>query len=505
MRVETAPANFSEAGVASLSKFRQNDCMETHRNSHVLLLKQGRDNASVVDPSAGAGGFRKRRGNPRPHAGEALSRRNPPIKEVLCCDSGRVLSAEGVIGTDYAEAVQLRMNVHTRMLNEDPLYRCAICNVPVYVCCLKAEKKFFFKHRKEDGNCPAVTRGSLSQDEINARKYNGAKESNLHRQMKSWLAQCLTLDGRFKDVAQEPRWKGKFSGDWRQPDVRATYNSIPIAFEVQLSTTYLNVIAERRQFYLEQGGLLFWVFAAFEGENTRMLEDDVFYNNNQNAFVVNAHTVEDSMHAGEFRLECIWAEPSRYGGTGSTHRKTVAFHELTLDPATQRAYYFDFDGKREAISQETGHERERLRQEFDVWFGAQGFYSENKQADWDHFRGRFAREGIEVPRYVNELDRGLLVALYSAKHGRPFGVGYKKLVEVGHRVATGEKHHLVWFMHAAKQYGRLSELETQGSQKWQQKHEACRAEFRSNPKPFEPMRDQQKLVELLFPELLPLP
>lgn len=424
---------------------------------------------------------------------------------MTCCDTGRALQAADVIGSDYSEAVKLRMVVHTRMLNDAPRYRCSVCNVPVYICCLRSEKKFFFKHRQEDGNCPAVTRGSLSQEEINARKYNGAKESNLHRQMKSWLVQCLTLDGRFNDIAEEPRWKGKFSGEWRRPDVRATYNGIPLAFEVQLSTTYLNVIAERRQFYLEQGGLLFWVFAAFEGENSRMLEDDVFYNNNQNAFVVNANTVEASQDAREFQLECIWAEPTKSGDTGAMHRKTVAFHELTLDPKTQRAFYFDFDGKRQALSEERAEERARLRQDFEDWFGGQGFYSENKLADWERFRGRFARQGVEVPRYLNQLERGLLVSLYSAKHGRPIGVGYKKLVEVAHRVATGEKRHLTWFVHAAKAYKRLDDLEEQGSQKWHQKHEACRAEYRKDPKPFEPMRDQQGLVELLFPELLPLP
>jgi hypothetical protein len=62
-------------------------------------------------------------------------------------------------------------------------------------------------------------------------------------------------------------WKGAISGEWRKPDVRATYNDVNIAFEIQLSTTYLDVIVGRRQFYLEQGGLLFWIFALFDNEH----------------------------------------------------------------------------------------------------------------------------------------------------------------------------------------------------------------------------------------------
>lgn len=459
--------------------------MEIRRASHGHQSQSSYGEVAEVDPFSGSAGFSARRGRPRPAPGQTLTVNSPQIEEVLCCDTGQSFRVDRVIGTDYAEVVKLRLHVRTRLYKEDPAYRCAICNVPVYLCCAPTEKKFFFKHRHENGNCPAITRGFLSQEEIDARKYNGAKESDRHRQMKEWLATCLALDGSFKDIALEQRWVGAFSGEWRRPDVRATYNGIPLAFEIQLSTTYLDVIAERRQFYLEQGGLLFWVFADFNSENSRMLEDDVFYNNNQNAFVLNAYTVDESLKAKEFRLECIWAEPTKGGELSAMHRKVVAFHELTLDTAAQRAYYFDFEARRSALHLERTEEREKLRQSFEDWFGARGFYSESKQADWDHFRACFARQGIEVPRYVNELDRGLLVALYSAKYGRPFGVGYKKLVEVAHRVATGEKHHLVWFMHAARAYGRLDELERQGSQKWHQKREACRAEFRSNPKPFE--------------------
>jgi hypothetical protein len=45
-----------------------------------------------------------------------------------------------------------------------------------------------------------VTRGLLSQDEIDARKYNGAKESWLRLEMKSSIAACPGADPRFSDV-----------------------------------------------------------------------------------------------------------------------------------------------------------------------------------------------------------------------------------------------------------------------------------------------------------------
>lgn len=56
------------------------------------------------------------------------------------------------------------------------------------------ERRFFFRHTLEDGRCLARTRGELSQEEIDARRYNGVKESARHLQMKEWVAQCLAAD-----------------------------------------------------------------------------------------------------------------------------------------------------------------------------------------------------------------------------------------------------------------------------------------------------------------------
>lgn len=447
---------------------------------------------------------RRRRVNPAP--GSELTVRNPEIKEVLSVETGDHVPVETVIGTDYYELVKLRMRVRTEMRKEQPLYRCSICGVPVYLCCSQKESRFYFKHRHENGNCPAITRGSLSQKELDARKYNGAKESGLHLKMKEWLVECLQADERFESIAQESRWAGPLTGEWRRPDVRATYKGVPIAFEVQLSTTYLNVIAERRQFYLEQGGLLFWVFAMFDSEHGRMTEDDVFYNNNQNTFVVNADTVVESLVAKEFYLECVWAEPTRNGGTSALHRKKVSFHELTLEPETQRAYFFDFDGRRGQFRDEAEAESQKLRNDFEAWWGATGYFASDRDEAWARFRRRFRQYGVTLPQYQSAMDYDIVAALYSAKNNKPWGQGKKRLVEVAHRIARARKEHLNWFMHAVRKYGRLESMEAEGDpRKWKEKYLLCRKEYKENPAAFEPSRKHQDLVEFLFTELCPLP
>jgi hypothetical protein len=175
--------------------------------------------------------------------GTGFSVERPEVARVLESATGDELAVGQVIGSDYERLIQLRLAVKTRIKEGEPLYLCAECFTPVYLCCRKAKHRFFFRHTKEDGTCSAVTRGVLSQDEIDARKYNGAKESFFHRQMKQWLVESLEASGKFVNIAQEQRWKGPVTGAWRKPDVSARYQGLPVAFEVQLSTTFLDVIA----------------------------------------------------------------------------------------------------------------------------------------------------------------------------------------------------------------------------------------------------------------------
>ena len=167
---------------------------------------------------------------------------DPEISEVQSTESGEIFPAAEVIGNDSGKAMGLRMSLSQSIAQGAPLLVCPLCGVPVYLVSLKETRRFFFRHVLEDGRCPAHTRGDLSEDEINARKYNGAKESQAHIRMKEILVESLRCDPRFSDVKVEAVWKGQDRAAWRKPDVQAVYNGIPVVFEVQLSTTFLRVI-----------------------------------------------------------------------------------------------------------------------------------------------------------------------------------------------------------------------------------------------------------------------
>lgn len=454
-------------------------------------------------------GDRQLRAHPRrkqeqPTANEWLIVDDPEITEVMCTETGRHLHARDVLGKDFTDLMSLRMRVRTRLQN-DPLYTCSICGVAVHICSNPDKRRFYFKHREQDGSCPANTAGDLTQDEINARKYNGAKESKLHQRMKDWISQCLELDERFDSVQQEARWKGALPAQWRKPDITARYGGLRVAFEIQLSTTPLSVIVARRIFYEARGALLFWIFAEFEQDYRRLTEDDIFFNNNLNAFVVNQKTVEASIEAKEFRLECVWVQPMPDGELSGFHRRQLAFHELTLQPERHMAFWFDFEAVRNAMRQRT--EEEALREDIENWWLTEGAIRSEPQRheEWREFQQRLRAVGVEVSRYLHDYFTTVKV-LYCAKHGRAICDGRGTLIAIAHGVISTHKRDLKWFMRAIKVFGRSAQLETEDSNhKFRQARDKALKNYETDPEPFQPSEHCRTLVTFLFPELAPLP
>lgn len=451
--------------------------------------------------------------------GRNLSVVHPEIASVLDSLKGLEQPVSEVLGHDYERLMQLRLEVKSSIHEGTPRYLCAECFTSVYICRRRETRRFFFRHSNEDGRCSAITRGELSQEQIAARKYNGAKESHLHQQMKRWLVESLLASGRFTDVHEEKRWSGSITGEWRKPDVVANLPGMKIAFEVQLSTTFLDVIAERRLFYLKEGGLLFWVFAAFDDDARRLTLDDVFYNNNQNAFIVSQATRDASVAEREFLLDCVWTEPLSPRAEPRLSRERVSFGDLTLDRDGQRAFYFDYEAARSRRDADDEADRETWPHQFEAWFlevagryaslydqeDALASFPEDVPVHWGDGEMltdtplRFYGQELRLP--VAMLD-----AFYSAKHGRAIGINRKHFIEVAHYVAASYPHYLLWFRKALEVYGRgslLKEQDRTGS--WAKRVKAYRQEMDIDPDKYAADQSHQLLFEFLFPELMPLP
>lgn len=449
----------------------------------------------------------------------SLAVRRPEVAAVLDAESGLEYPVAQVIGSDIDRLIQLRMAVKTSIQQDRAKYLCSECFVPVHLCSLRVTRRFFFRHTIEDGRCSAITRGELPQAEIDARKYNGAKESFQHRQMKQWLVESLHASGRFTDIAQEQRWTGPVTGAWRKPDVSARYGDLRIAFEVQLSTTYLDVIAERRSFYLKEGGLVFWVFARFDDEGRRLTLDDVFYNNNQNAFVVSEATRDASRSTGELILDCIWAEPDSGNAAPKLRREPVSFDQLTLDPDKQQAFFFDYAGANSQQIAAKAAERASWPEKFECWWlevanrHASLYDQEDEVRSFPQCVPRDWTGGCMMTltplRFYGQemrLPVAMLDCFYSAKHARPIGLNRKHFIEVAHYLAESYPDYLLWFRRALKVYGRAPLLKEQDKTgNWAKRARAYLQNMSIDPEKYAADQKHQLLFEFLFPELCPLP
>ena len=437
-----------------------------------------------------------------PHDESPLAVENPEIAEVLDLATGEILDARAVIGSDKERALRLRMALRQGIAEDKPLMACPLCTVPVHLVSMAHARRFYFRHETEDGRCTAKTKGALSERQILAMKYDGARESEAHRRMKEILAESLRGDPDFSDVEIEPTWKGAEANSRRRPDVRAVWRgTLPVAFEVQLSTTFLRVIAERRAFYLREGGLLLWVFRAFDHGDARLAHEDIFYNNNRNAFVASEDTLAASKAAKALVLDCVWSEPHAEDGRllWSPMEARVPFRNLTLDREGQRVFLFDADAARARAEADLvdGPLREKFRR---MWMAEKW-----DDAAWLRVRGGLATKGIRLPRYLSEADglRPLLDSLYSASEGRPVGWGYADLVKVAHHVFDRHKGFLWAFKLMLAAHGRGSQIVSEDTTgKWRRvKVPAYLSAWKKGSPDFAPDRSFDTLVAFLFPEI----
>lgn len=433
----------------------------------------------------------------------SLAVQAPAITEVQNMETGGLIPAHVAIGADYGNAMALRMALKQSIAEGSPLYTCPICGVPVYLVSRKEERRFFFRHQVEDGRCPARTRGDMSEEEINARKYNGAKESQAHIRMKEIIAESLRCDPRFSEVKEESVLKSQDRAAWRKPDVQAIYDGRPVAFEIQLSTTFLRVIAERRAFYQREDALLVWIFKSFDADKARLTQEDIFYSNNRNLFLASEETLKASRATDGLILDCRWVEPFLDAGKIGTRwaGRLAAFGEMEIDRERQRVFLYDYDRQAEAL--QGGAADQALRMEFEAFWLPRSTYNDPyDQYAWGQLRTRFRERGITLPSEPNRRAGLLLNALYSAREGRPVGWRYRKLIEVAHCVADRHKDLLRAFRHALGVYGRAEQIKREDKEgKLRRKAEAYKPLLAANSPEYEPDRKFDALVEILFPEL----
>ena len=188
-------------------------------------------------------------------------------KQVFDHESRSIRDSWEVLDKEYeAEQFQLRMKMEEEKQSKGFRFTCPLCNRGLNLRGGGDQKKsLHFTHPREpEHKCPYKTADNHSPEDIEAMKYNGAKESIEHQQVKKRLVAGLQLDldTESGSVKSEETFRASLPDkSWRRPDVSARWKGKGVVFEAQLSTTFLSVIAGRRTFYCENQAQLIWVFA----------------------------------------------------------------------------------------------------------------------------------------------------------------------------------------------------------------------------------------------------
>lgn len=443
-------------------------------------------------------------------------------EEVLDRETGQCLSLETFLGQDDYGAIvsSKRVALENDLVEDRVRYVCPWCESPMVLRSIptrdRSEERFYFKHKNPADECRGIQ--GLSADEIFARKFAHSKEGAEHKRFKRLVAESLEADPEFSGTLTEARWTDVDGTRWRQPDVQSQWRGKRVAFEVQLSTTFLHVLAERMTFYRRNQGLLLWLFRDLESDRFRLAEDDLFFSNNRNALRVTEATATLSRERGQFVLECLWHEPRMAAGAITTvpQGRIVAFDKLTFDvgdSGAPRAYYFDYEGaahqlllqQREDSRQLAANQDRQLRDAMeDAIVGFER--ADDGGAVWQDVRRRFAARGFELPsRLLSDSSPFyLLQAAYSAKVGRPVACNLPNLISLANNLFQRHKSTLWVFTVLLSHFRQETVFSANGDiDRWKQRRDQYRKGWLDNDPAFAPDRRFDSLLAVLFPDAAP--
>ena len=456
-----------------------------------------------------------------------------PFHGVLDLTTGQGLTLHEFIGEgDYGDLVEKRrLALEHDLLEGRTRYVCQRCHKPMVLRSLAVEKdyedRFYLKHRYRSEECGG-TKG-MTHEAICAMVYANTKESQAHKDYKALIVASLAADPAFSETRPEATWFALDGIRRRKPDVQTVRDGQRIAMEVQLSTTFVEVVAQRQAFYRKNFGHLIWFFRDLTIAGFRQAEDDIFCSNNRNAFLITEETLALSQREGRMAMECVWLEPYLDGGTINQvpHRQVVFFDQLRFDVSAigaPRAYFFDYDAARAplnailearrpkpivveppsrepplpTVDYQSDNALRSLMEDF-----MRGFPNHvNNQEFWSVVRARFQRRGFDLPEHVKyDPVFPVLQAAYSAKLGRPVGCEQRYLIQLANTLFNSHKPALWVFSVMMEHYDRGDLLFERGDPKaWSGKvREYHLAWIDGNPA-YLPAQRHQPLLEFLFPE-----
>lgn len=284
----------------------------------------------------------------------------PPVDEtkrtidtVIDIETDKEINAKSFFAQPEGVIFKMRTELEKAIYLHRPKYVCKYCGQMVKISGRKTERGMarFFSHLRDSDDCDYKTTTGRTRREINREKFARCNEGERHKFLKAEIAKYLEKTEGVTDVRTENTVKGNHTIlRWRRPDVIANYRGQEVVFELQLSTTFVSVIAERDLFYRLNKKHIIWVSNFDEqGEHvdlTNMMVKDIYYNNRMNLFIFDLDAQRKSEELGELVLKCNWLTPDgnwQYPNGNTSDKlggKYIRLSDFTFDN-TYKPYYVD--------------------------------------------------------------------------------------------------------------------------------------------------------------------
>lgn len=317
-------------------------------------------------------------------------------------------------------------------------YYCGYCGEELKICGGgETKQRLHFRHKNQDKNrqCIYIDENHPTRREIEKYKYGNKEESAQHKYIKNTIAALLEQKGfnvyieQWIKNEQEPRHP-------RRPDIRAISpdRNIDMVIEVQLTTTFVDVILDRNDFYRDRNMYILWVFYDLKNNFTQkdVLYDDGGY---ENLFLFDEEAKETSIRNNDLYFKCLYKKYYCDSETGAIKRESdftcelIKFDDLKFDKKinviyyyspieakeqlkeTQRAILLDIERKRQEYLKA---ELNRLEQEKKQWIEEQKKKEARQRAEEEQRRIREA-ELAEEER-IDNLRKNLRTKLNAYLH-----------------------------------------------------------------------------------------
>lgn len=356
------------------------------------------------------------------------------IQEVLDARTGEEIIADDFFKKPLDEIIVVRSDLQKAIENIiDPVFVCFYCKQRIRIRGGKSDsvgrkiETLHFAHLKDSEACHIKTANPYTKEEVDRIKYNRSKESQLHLVTKDKLIQCLRFNertiGEISDIQLEKVIKAKGpETEWKKPDINFIFKDKRVALDLQLSTTWLDVVTRRQEFYKNQGIYILWVFHYFDlNDNTRRLMfNDVVYTNNQNAYVFDDEAFEKSIKEKNLFLKCFYktykVRNLKLEDEWPAWR-FINIGDMTFEEEYHKIFYHDSNGEKESCLQKLAEEiQEQAKNKANV----RDEYYRIKTGKWDNSqkKKKLSEKQGGLDRNISSLTRSVTNLESQLEHTR---------------------------------------------------------------------------------------